>query len=468
MTQRARSIDNVVAFQNSQGLRAQGTLMDLTRHVITFEVYNPYSIVQLSEVLQTLQIRQGEREIYRGRAVVTNLINTGMMVVVTASLVDSWSDLAGLRPGPALRDAVDEFLQDWSDSTSVLTPEYHRSVGNLRSFLQELSRWIEHGEGSLGVLEANALPDLVEEFLSDVDGRASNKFADLYGEWEAAIKNVPKKHLHAHKAYARHELHPFMLCSPFVHRAFTKPLGYGGDYIMVRMMLSPPWEGPTCFARIVNASSLRHDAPAAHRNRIDLLTKAIASETRRIVEHEGRLEALNIGCGPAVEVEQFIRQTPLADHANFTLIDFNEETIQYAGRTMATAIKETDRKTELKTEKRAVDEIIRESMRPGTSNSPQYDLVYCAGLFDYFGDPTCEALLALFYSWTKPGGLVVTTNVTPGHSTAGIMSHLMDWNLRLRDERKMLELAPPLGIPTSFCDATGVNVFLTIRRPSEN
>jgi len=69
-----------------------------------FEVYNPYSIVQASEVLTDLRIRRGERQIYKGSAVVSNLISTGLMLIVSASLNDPWSDLVDLSPGSGIAE----------------------------------------------------------------------------------------------------------------------------------------------------------------------------------------------------------------------------------------------------------------------------------------------------------------------------------------------------------------------------
>ncbi len=47
-------IDSVVAFTNTAGLNGRGTLVHISRTIAVFEVYNPYSLIQLSEVLQEL------------------------------------------------------------------------------------------------------------------------------------------------------------------------------------------------------------------------------------------------------------------------------------------------------------------------------------------------------------------------------------------------------------------------------
>jgi len=79
---------SIITFRNSQGQECRGTLLKLTRQKVVMEVYNPYSIVQLSEVLANLKIVRGDSTIYNGRAVVSSVVNTGLMLIVSAPRVD--------------------------------------------------------------------------------------------------------------------------------------------------------------------------------------------------------------------------------------------------------------------------------------------------------------------------------------------------------------------------------------------
>ena len=93
MEQSLAGIDSVVAFTNTAGLSGRGTLIHISRSIAVFEVYNPFSLIQLSEVLQEISVMRGERVIYRGRGVVTSLVATGLMVIASVTLIDSWSNL---------------------------------------------------------------------------------------------------------------------------------------------------------------------------------------------------------------------------------------------------------------------------------------------------------------------------------------------------------------------------------------
>jgi extracellular factor (EF) 3-hydroxypalmitic acid methyl ester biosynthesis protein len=233
---------------------------------------------------------------------------------------------------------------------------------------------------------------------------------------------------------------------------------------MVNMMLGDPWQGNNTYAKIINASVLCHDAPRAHRNRIRMLTEILEEEARSRVRQGERLSVLNVGCGPAAEVQRFLEQTDLSDHVDIELVDFNSETLDYARDGLQAIVAEYKRRIGLTFTQRSVNDLIKEATGQTETVRGRFDLVYCAGLFDYFGDPTCECLLDLFMSWVRPGGLVVATNVTPEHSSTGFMNLLLEWNLRLRSEEQMKQMTPQGGIAETYRDETGVNVFLKIRK----
>jgi extracellular factor (EF) 3-hydroxypalmitic acid methyl ester biosynthesis protein len=86
-------------------------------------------------------------------------------------------------------------------------------------------------------------------------------------------------------------------------------------------------------------------------------------------------------------------------------------------------------------------------------------------LFDYFPDNVCRNLVALYYRWVRPGGLLLVTNVHPNNPERYTMEHLLEWYLIYRDEPQMATLAPKGTDPEVYADETGVNVFMRIRKP---
>jgi extracellular factor (EF) 3-hydroxypalmitic acid methyl ester biosynthesis protein len=64
-----------------------------------------------------------------------------------------------------------------------------------------------------------------------------------------------------HRIFGRRQLHPMLLCSPFLYRTFAKPLGYAGDYEMINMIMRDPLEGGSLYAKIINLWFLQQRRP---------------------------------------------------------------------------------------------------------------------------------------------------------------------------------------------------------------
>lgn len=106
-------IDPVVSFRNSQGEQVRGTIINLQRKSLVMEIYNPYSIVQVSEVLSELTVRMGAKNAYLGKAVVMSLVNTGLTAVVSLTLIDEWRELTDVNDAPkSVAREAETFVQD--------------------------------------------------------------------------------------------------------------------------------------------------------------------------------------------------------------------------------------------------------------------------------------------------------------------------------------------------------------------
>ena len=100
-----------------------------------------------------------------------------------------------------------------------------------------------------------------------------------------------------------------------------------------------------------------------------------------------------------------------------------------------------------------------------------YDLVYCAGLFDYLSDRICKKLMSIFYELVAPGGLLVATNVDAANPSRNWMEYVVEWHLVYRDRRILETLRPDTARPEDVAikhDVTGVNIFIEVRKPKPN
>ncbi|MEQ8823182.1 MAG: class I SAM-dependent methyltransferase [Filomicrobium sp.] len=431
----------------------------MSRTSISFEVYNPYSIVQLSEVLQDVTIRSGEAPVYNGKAVVSSLVNTGLMLVVSATLVDNWKDLTfALARSNDLSGEVNRFIEEWEVQKRI-RPGYQQAVGDLKSLLSQLSPWLDQVDIS-AEHEANSVSD-------DVFGQLRNpllpKFVELQQRFEEEARAIGDDELAAHRLFAQRDLLPLMMRAPFFHRSYVKPLGYAGDYLMVKMMVEGKRAGPTTYARLINDFYLEIDLVKAHRNRLIIIEDKLNELSAEAAQAGRKLDILNIGCGPAIELIRFIKNSPNCESCRFTLIDFNAETIEYARNAIETAMRDVSRRPQVEFKQLSVHSLLKQSSSDAADkDQADYDFVYCAGLFDYLSDRVCQRLLELFCKWTKPGGNVIATNVHPDNPTRWIMEHVIEWHLIHRTMEDLAQLSPAEHPKRVFDDTTRMNVFVDI------
>ena len=461
-----RPIDPVITFRNSQGDSVRGTLTNLQRRSLVMEVYNPYSIVQVSEVLSELTVRSGDKNIYKGKGVVVTLMNTGLMALVSVTLIDEWSDLNAIRGDLTLVGAESQrFVEEW-EARFTVGRDYQVVVSEFRAFLAETSRWADQADMSSGLPRE---PDgrIRADVFDELAGPIMRKGAEYFIRLEEEAKRVPPEDSVVHRNFAQTALHPLLLRAPFVYRTFAKPMGYAGDYEMVNQILADPRQGNSTYFQIINAFFLKAAVAQAHRNRIDILVDYLKSAAELARQEKRLVRILNVGCGPAVEIQRFVEQDPHPESLAFTLLDFSEPTLDYTRSCIAEVSQRTGKNVSVEFVNESVHQLLKRATRRDDGlDSNVFDFVYCAGLFDYLSDKVCSRLLQYFVARTRPGGCVMVTNVHAGNPQKFVMEHLLEWHLIYRDETGLESVLPELRQATRlYTDETGANVFAEFRVP---
>lgn len=462
-----REISRTVSFKTSQGTIVRGTLHKLSRRNIVFEVYNPFLLIRTSEVLSDLQVRQGRSTLFQGDAVVTGVVSTSILLVVSATLSGTWSDLNDvLGPNRGLRTDAEDFINEWVRANR-LNPAYRLRVDDLRSFLNDLRYWLDQID--LG-RDAEADPvsapiKLDRDEFKELTGPVMPRISELFMGLEEASRALDPVDVDIHKQLAQRDLLPLMMPSPFFNRVFTKPLGYAGDYEMVNMMYRNQCDGLTTYAQVVDDWLLQGGPPQAHRNRIQILQQVLSEISSGTPPRNRPIRILNIGCGPAQELQLFLSRHDLAHRFQIDLLDFNEETLEFARRNLGPIAGRLGEKAGVSYTLKSVQDMLRQAIERSDAPEP-YDFIYCAGLFDYLSDRVCAKLVRLFYHWCEPGGRVLVTNVHSSNPVKGLMEHVMEWHLVLRDEADMQRMTPGAAPAKVYVDGTGINVFLDIFKPS--
>ena len=461
----------MVVCQNSQGVAVHASLLHLTRYSAAFEIYTPALDVRVSERLNDFRIVFGDHVVYSGAAVVSSLVNSGAVLVCEAKLGDSWRDVdfsSGAGAGPQLNGQFHEFIQEWQKLYHVM-PDYKVVLADLQAFLTDLRLWLEQVELSTRSSPSADRSELEREVMQQAGPSIVSVIGSLFERFEAVSQRIEPGFTPVHHVFGKRQLHPLLLCSPFCYRTYTKPLNYAGDYEAVNMMFRDSAEGSSLFAKMVNTYALQLPPIIAHRQRIAYLAERLGGEMQRVAGQNRPMRVFNLGCGPAQEIQKFMANESSSDLAHFTLADFNDETLAYVNQVLNDVKRRHGRATQLQPIKKSVQQILKEADRTTHHpNAVRYDMIYCAGLFDYLTDRVCRKLMDYFYDALSPGGLLIATNVD-AHPARHQMECFLEWHLVYRTMEQMLKLVPGDAERDDVKlqrDPTGVNIFMEVRKPN--
>lgn len=295
----------------------------------------------------------------------------------------------------------------------------------------------------------------------------------LWNDWRTAwvdaaqclteIATTPEQ-LRLAKDYTETHLTPELMGAPLWRQAYTKPLGYPGDYVAMNFMYQGAPAGDTPFGKVAHELAVHIGQFVVKRK--DLVRQAIAEAVGKHGDPEPCVVA-SLGCGPARELVEFLSHDPLASRpTRFFLVDQDGDALCFAGRQVAAAVCSGPSNGAARVEMRhlSVLRLLRE-IEPGDLLPPA-DLIYSAGLLDYFSDRTCRILTQRLYAALRPGGHLLLGNMKAGTDMAWPLELIADWSLRYRSAESILSWTEGLGGAeiSLRTEATGYDYLVSVRK----
>ncbi len=248
--------------------------------------------------------------------------------------------------------------------------------------------------------------------------------------------------------YFREMLEPILKPDTIIGHSFTKPLGYSGDYLIIEKMYR--------FHKNTNPNYIKWDeffhwlpAASAVINRKELAVNLLQKLNQKNQKEKYRV--LILGSGPATEVNEYM-ESVTENKLYFDLVDFDQRAVEHA-----TA----------KNQKYL--EYITFHNKNVLRYSPEgtYDLIWSAGLFDYFQDKLFIRLLKRFSCCLSGNGEMIIGNFNISNPSKKIMEVLGDWYLYHRSEELLKSFAMEAGIQPEnieiFSEPLGINLFMKIK-----
>lgn len=459
----------VLRFATTRGEEFEGHLVQLGRHEAVFDLFAPDDSLRTSEVLPRFSLKLNERALYEGKATVSSLVTHGNRVTCRALLDERGVNTSLLAENDAT--SFEEFQKRWLTGYRIM-PEFKIVVADVNILLSQVSRWMDFVQLTIRTDKNGEAEAAENKFINELAPRVIKSFNALHERFEELAYRVEPELRDAHRSFTWRQWSPFFLCTPFGYRTFYKPLGYAGDYEMMNQIHRNAPEGDTLFAKAMHALLVSQWPAESVRLRIAHLKQKLINEITRVMRTGRRARILNVGCGPAREVQYLLREDPaVANHADFTFMDFNDETLKYAREEFEALRRTFAPQASLETRLMSVHHLLRSAVKDPAKqkvSEQPFDFVYCAGLFDYLSDATCKALVNVFYHMLNPRGLVVVANMNDSKPFRNFIECVLDWHLIYRDSSKMWRFVPDDAVAENavIAEPTTVNLFLESRRPA--
>lgn len=224
-----------------------------------------------------------------------------------------------------------------------------------------------------------------------------------------------------------------------------RPYGYNGDFEIIDKFYRQHRSSNPRFRRWDDFIQTR-DAARAVRNRKDLFKQIVA---QKIAEH-GTAEPftiLNLASGPCRDVLEMLEENPDAN-IRVLCVELDYHAIAFAQQLLGKWTKRV--------------KFVRANFFRFQTEK-RFDLVWSAGLFDYFDDNAFCAGLKKTRTWVKPGGEIIIGNFSP-NLVSKDFARFLGWSLYYRSKKRLLTLAERCGLPAGNirvdAERIGVNLFL--------
>lgn len=321
-----------------------------------------------------------------------------------------------------------------------INPNVIAEVQKIKKFLEILKTEIEKVE------DEQPLDSLDEQFshkdaICEVVARKIKPLANTFFDkiYKALNQENESERENSYR-YIRDELGPLVFGAPSANRAYTKPLGYAGDFMMMVHLYKDENVGACLFDQIMHRYFIEEPGAVAVRNRGFYLRDRLKAAISKNIGSE--ITIASIASGPAMEIQLLIRSSEKSSLSNVEvhLFDQDEVSLKFAQREINRLESEHRTGIKVKYNNYAMKNILARGL-----NKKDYDLVYSAGLFDYFSDPLAREAAKKFIDSTKIGGQVIIGNFSDMNPTQPMMEVLLDWNLIYRSENDMHRLFDGIG-----------------------
>ncbi len=449
----------------SEDREVQIPIVDISRYSAAFRCSEEASMaLQVSNTIDSVLITFGTKTIFQGTVVISHkdVEEEGCRIVIEPrNAVFNVEAIEEQETLTAVAGSVDSLLVT-IDKYQTIDNRFKALVADMRAFLEGYQKILDMPVAAKLSKESDDTP-----LLEELNKRFFPQYDGYVGELDRTVTelNLSERDHGLYKSYFQRHFHPLLMASPFCHRMFFKPLGYPGDYEMMRMMRDNRYEGPTLFSKLVNKHALQNPVAVASRNAIEYLVEKIV----RVVEQKDTSESriLSIGSGPAEEIQRLIEKRPdISNRVHVTLLDRESDALKYAQDSIYMKRIMNDSAIQLELIHRNIGAFLKQ-VGQGKVEMPPFDFIYAFDLFDYFDGRTCAYCINMGSKLLADDGRMLISNYSlEGHHLRTYMEYAFEWYMIYRNAGQMKKIAQATVAPVKVSveeDISGVVKFLNLQ-----
>lgn len=468
--------DKTVRFHDFQGVERTCPVRDFSRTGTSFMLEDGSLIFRIGDVISELRFFSFDNEVHSGAATIIHIIDEfhdNRVISRIGCRFENLLDVSTIIKGDKIARLRNEYL-DFIQSLAVednldqefvyLTSHLHYLFSNFRAKLKEEEDKIKKEEGPTQDILLNTLRELSLDAITEVALKYFDHFSKITGKF------VDSKQHFIHREYFQKMLNEFLTASALFNRAYTKPLGYAGDYEMMNIVYRNGFEGKDLFSQVMNKIDCEGSAGRAVRNRREYLSRKIASVYQSIPEDKP-CKIVSIACGPCVEMADFlvgIREMKKPVKLDFIAMDQDENALDNASQRLFPLIEGIEG-IRIRITRDNIKDLILGRNQKGNDHYSGADLIYTAGLCDYLSNNAVNRLVRELYRFLKPGGALIIGNFGPHNPQKFKMEYGSEWFLIYRSEEDIRNFTKGLPEDIIFSvekEPEGVNLFLNITKPA--
>ena len=374
--------------------------------------------------------------------------------IVGISILKDCSIPVSSISGISMAEAI---ISESLSSASVIDPQFEIQVNKLKESFSNIFNKIKGIEDQHYIeSDLEKTKDFEDNFTDHIAQRLSGFLPSELKKLYTSIKQMPEEKREFHKNYFREELGEFFFSSPFSKRSFNKPLGYAGDYQMMQIIYNSDQIEGDLVTQCLQKLYLSHPNAKAVRNRRVLMKE-------KILEAAGKNDecfVLSVACGPAREIADLVesQDQSVLDKLRIFLLDQDENALEQAQRNIYMAQRLNDKSVQVNFLNKNIKDILTDSLV-----SANFNLIYSAGLFDYFNDKSATAFAKSLYEYLAPNGRLVIGNFKSVEENQALMELVLDWYLIYRSPDDMKRIFEGFSDSLELeQEKEGINLFAVI------